>query len=141
MEKTKKQSNRFNFGVAISIALVSASISSYATFKNYDSLIRLNNLKQYKVAKYSAQHPYDLVIERETKNDTVFSYLKDNKTGKKLQIFRGLNVGTLDQRIDSIWGNSNDKESVKHKINSLKKSIKNKYKEFKESFYEHKKSN
>ncbi len=103
-------------------------IGSVMTYQNYNNLIELNSLKNYKIANNGPLNPYHTIIERKTMNDTLFVYLTDKKTNESYQVFRNLRLGNFEDRLNSLIGDENDKESVIGKYGQIKENTQEKFK-------------
>ena len=89
-------------------------------YLNHNKLVELNNIRDYKVTTESCQTPYNIHILRETKGDTLFTYIVNSRTDHKLIVNRDLKIGDFDYRLESLIGDKFDNESLIGKFDNIK---------------------
>ncbi len=125
----KRPKRRINRIINIKNAfLTGLAIGSILTYNTHDKLIELNSLKNYKIAQNGLINPYHTIIERKTINDTLLVYITDKKTNESYELFRNLRLGNFEDRLNSLIGDENDKESIIGKYGQIKESTQDKFK-------------
>ncbi len=115
---------------SIPLFLIGTSLGLKLAYSNHHKLVELNNLGNYKITEESCEFPYNVHILRETRGDTVFTYLINTRTDHKLPINKNMKVGNLKYRLEGLIGNKEDIESIIGKTELVKDKTKNTLKGF-----------
>lgn len=132
--KPEKKKRKSKIGIyilkGIPLFLAGTVLGLNLAYSNHSKLVELNNIRNYKVATFSCQTPYNIHILREAKGDTILTYVVNTRTNQKLIVNRDLKIGNFDYRLESLVGDKHDNESIVGKFEIIKDKTSNYLKEF-----------